>query len=36
MNLDGLARILKISKQTVQQHIRSAENKLIPYLVKNS
>jgi len=33
INLDGLAKELKLSKQTVQQHLRIAEKKLIPFLV---
>lgn len=35
INLDGLAKELKISKQTVQQHIRIAEKKLVPFLTEN-
>ncbi|MBU3940983.1 MAG: helix-turn-helix domain-containing protein [Nanoarchaeota archaeon] len=35
INLDGLAKELKISKQTVQQHIRTAEKKLVPFLTEN-
>ena len=35
INLDGLAKELKLSKQTVQQHIRIAEKKLVPFLTEN-
>lgn len=35
INLDGLAKKLKLSKQTVQQHIRIAEKKLVPFLTEN-
>ena len=35
INLDDLAKELKISKQTVQQHIRTAEKKLVPFLTEN-
>ncbi|MFH1840305.1 MAG: helix-turn-helix domain-containing protein [Nanoarchaeota archaeon] len=35
INLDYLAKELKISKQTVQQHLRIAEKKLIPFLTEN-
>ncbi|MFA5953019.1 MAG: helix-turn-helix domain-containing protein [Candidatus Pacearchaeota archaeon] len=33
INLDELARITKVSKQTFQENLRKAENKIIPYLV---
>jgi len=33
INLDGLARLVKLSKPTVQQHLRMAEKKVVPYLV---
>lgn len=32
INLDGLAKRLKLSKPTVQQHLRTAEKKMIPFL----
>ena len=35
INLDGLSKELKISKQTVQQHLRIAEKKLVPFLTEN-
>jgi len=35
INLDGLAKELKLSKQTVQQHLRIAEKKLVPFLTEN-
>lgn len=35
INLDGLAKRMKISKQTLQQHLRIAEKKLIPFLTEN-
>jgi len=35
INLDGLAKELKLSKQTVQQHLRFAEKKLVPFLTEN-
>ncbi|MBW2995897.1 helix-turn-helix domain-containing protein [Candidatus Woesearchaeota archaeon] len=34
-NLDDLAKELKLTKQTVQQHLRAAEKKLIPFLTEN-
>lgn len=36
INLQGLANKLSLSKQTIQQHLRIAEKKLIPYLIENS
>jgi len=33
--MDGLAKELKISKSTLQQHLRVAEKKLIPFLSEN-
>jgi predicted DNA binding protein len=33
-NLDKLAKELKLSKPTIQQHLRSAENKIIPFLTE--
>ena len=33
INLSGLAKELKLSKQTIQQHLRIAEKKLVPFLV---
>jgi len=35
INLDGLAKEMKISKQTLQQHLRVAEKKLVPFLTEN-
>lgn len=35
INLDGLAKNLKLSKPTVQQHLRTAEKKLVPFLTEN-
>lgn len=35
INLDGLAKIMKLKKQTVQQHLRIAEKKLVPFLNEN-
>lgn len=35
INLGGLAKELKISKQTLQQHLRVAEKKLIPFLTES-
>lgn len=35
INLDGLAKELKLTKQTVQQHLRIAEKKLVPFLTEN-
>jgi predicted DNA binding protein len=35
INLEGLAKKLDISKQTVQQHLRIAEKKLVPFLTDN-
>ena len=35
INLDGLAKEMKISKQTLQQHLRIAEKKLVPFLTEN-
>ncbi len=35
INLDGLAKKLKLTKQTVAQHLRMAEKKLIPFLSEN-
>lgn len=35
INLDGLAKELKLSKQTVQQHLRVAEKKIVPFLTEN-
>lgn len=35
VNLDDLAKKLKLSKQTVQQHLRIAEKKLVPFLTEN-
>lgn len=35
INLQGLAKELKISKQTLQQHLRIAEKKLVPFLTEN-
>ena len=35
INLDGLAKELKLAKQTVQQHLRMAEKKLVPFLTEN-
>jgi predicted DNA binding protein len=32
-NLDNLAKIAKVSKQTFQENLRKAENKLIPSLI---
>jgi len=34
-NLGKLAKELKLSKSTTQQHLRAAEKKLIPFLVEN-
>lgn len=34
-NLDKLAKEMKISKQTLQQHLRIAEKKLVPFLTEN-
>ena len=34
INLDGLAKEMKISKQTLQQHLRTAEKKLVPFLTE--
>ncbi|MFC1697420.1 helix-turn-helix domain-containing protein [Nanoarchaeota archaeon] len=34
-NLDDLAKELKLAKQTVQQHLRIAEKKLVPFLTEN-
>lgn len=34
INLDGLAKFSKLSKPTVQQHLRFAEKKLIPFLTE--
>ena len=33
INLDGLAKLVKLSKPTVQQHLRMAEKKVVPHLV---
>jgi len=33
--LDTLAKELKLSKPTVQQHLRAAEKKLVPFLAEN-
>ncbi len=35
IDLNGLAREMKIAKQTVQQHLRIAEKKLVPFLTEN-
>jgi predicted DNA binding protein len=35
VNLDGLAKELKLSKPTVQQHLRTAEKKVVPFLTEN-
>ncbi len=35
VNLDDLAKELKISKPTLQQHLRTAEKKLVPFLTEN-
>jgi predicted DNA binding protein len=35
INLDGLAKELKISKPTLQQHLRTAEKKIVPFLTEN-
>ncbi|MFH1972443.1 MAG: helix-turn-helix domain-containing protein [archaeon] len=35
VNLNDLAKELKISKATAQQHLRTAEKKLIPFLTEN-
>ena len=35
-NLNKLAKIEKVSKQTFQENLRKAENKLIPFLVEKS
>ena len=35
INLDGLAKILKLSKPTVQQHLRTAEKKMMPFLTES-
>lgn len=35
INLDGLAKEMKLTKQTVQQHLRVAEKKLVPFLTEN-
>ncbi len=35
INLDGLAKKTNLSKQTVQQHLRFAEKKLVPFLTEN-
>ena len=35
INLDGLAKKMKISKQTLQQHLRVAEKKLVPFLTES-
>jgi predicted DNA binding protein len=35
INLDGLAKLLKLSKPTVQQHLRTAEKKMMPFLTEN-
>ena len=34
-NLDQLAKEMKISKPTLQQHLRIAEKKLVPFLTEN-
>jgi len=35
INLEGIAKRMKISKQTLQQHLRIAEKKLVPFLTEN-
>jgi len=35
INLEDIAKIMKLKKQTVQQHIRIAEKKLVPFLTEN-
>jgi len=35
INLDGLAKRLNLSKQTVRQHLMAAEKKLVPFLTEN-
>jgi predicted DNA binding protein len=35
VNLNGLAKELKLSKPTLQQHLRTAEKKVVPFLTEN-
>lgn len=35
IDLDGLAKISKVKRQTYQEHLRRAEKKLIPFLTEN-
>lgn len=35
IGLEGLAKKLKLSKPTVQQHLRAAEKKVVPFLTEN-
>ncbi len=35
IDLQGLANEMKITKQTLQQHLRTAEKKLMPFLTEN-
>ncbi|MBU0459365.1 MAG: helix-turn-helix domain-containing protein [Nanoarchaeota archaeon] len=35
INLNGLAKELKLSKPTLQQHLRIAEKKVVPFLTEN-
>jgi len=35
IDLSGIAKIMKLKKQTVQQHLRIAEKKLVPFLTEN-
>ena len=35
VNLNDLAKELKLSKPTLQQHLRTAEKKVVPFLTEN-